>query len=129
MNWAKEGDVLCWDISHIMGLLREHPNSQLIISRATRYHHHIQSVSYPNPYWDSLVDDFICYSINSFQEVMVAEFNVQRITPQEITWFNLNTNARRELWLLTRLLATRYAGTVINFARVGKVIYLYAQTN
>lgn len=112
-----------------MGLLKEHPSSQLVITRAIRYHHHIERITEPNPYWDSLVDDFICYSINSFQEVIVGDFNPQRVTPQEITWFNMNDKARRELWLLLRAFGNNYAGSMVNYARYGGVIYLYAQTN
>lgn len=127
--YVKEGNVHCWDISHIMVLLREHNRSQLIISRAIRFHHHITNLTEPNPYLDSLIDDFICYSINSFQEVMVAEFNPRLITSAEKTWFDLNATARRELWLMLRPIAYHYAGSMINYARVGGMIYLYAQTN
>ncbi|WDS62399.1 hypothetical protein [Pseudomonas phage D6] len=127
--YVKQGDVLCWDISHLMGLLREHPSSQLVISRAIRYHHHNERITEPNPYWDSLVDDWFCYTINSFQEVIIADFNPSRVTPQEITWFNMNDKARRELWLMLRAFGNTYAGTMVNYARQGGVIYLYAQTN
>jgi hypothetical protein len=127
--YGKEGNVHCWDITHIMGLLREHPSSQLVISRAIRYHHCNVSITESNPYWDTLVDDFICHTINSFEEVMVAEFNPMRVSPQEHTWFNLNQNARKELWQMLRPLAYHYAGSMVNYARVGGVIYLYAQTN
>lgn len=127
--YEKQGDVLCWDITHIMGLLREHPITSLVVSRAIRFHHHNTSLAIPNPYWDSIIDDFICHAINSFEEVMVAEYNPQRVTPQEHTWFNMNQAARKELWLMLRPLAYHYAGSMVNYARVGGVIYLYAQTN
>lgn len=125
----KVGDVLVWDIAHVMRLLKEHPTSQLVISRAIRFHHHIERITEPNPYLDSLINDFIAWTINSFQEVMVAEFNPTTVTPQEITWFNLNQAARTELWQLVRPLAYSYSGSMVNLARVGTLIYVYAQTN
>lgn len=129
MSYIREGDVLVWEIGHIMRLLKEHPSSQLVISRAIRFHHHITSVVEPNPYMDSLINDFVAWTINSFQEVMVAELNINSLTPQEITWFNLNQNARAELWMMLRPLAANYAGSMVNLARVGTLIYIYAQTN
>lgn len=128
MTYMKQGDVLVWDISHIIGMLREQPCTQLQISRAIRFHHHIESVTYPNPYMDSLINDWLGHSINSFQEVMVSEYNPNGMTPQEITWFNLNEKARSELWSITRPLAM-YSGSMVNLARVGNLIYIYAQTN
>lgn len=125
----REGDVLVWDISHVMRLLKEHPSSQLVISRAIRFHHHIDTVVEPNPYMDSLINDFVAWTINSFQEVMVAEFNPHILTPQEITWFNLNQNARSELWRMLRPLAYNYSGSMVNLARANHLIYIYAQTN
>jgi len=125
----KVGDVLVWDINHVMVLLKEHPSSQLVISRAIRFHHQLDSTAEPNPYMDSLINDFIGWTINSFQEVMVAEFNPHALTTQEITWFNLNQNARSELWRMLRPLAYNYSGAMVNLARVGTLIYIYAQTN
>lgn len=127
--YIREGHVHCWDISHVIRLLSEHNTSQLVISRAIRYHHHNVNITPPNPYLDSLIDDFICHAINSFQIVAVAEFNPQRVTSQELTWFNMNEYARSQLWQLTRGLAIEYAGSMVNYARIGSMIYLYAQTN
>lgn len=129
--FMKQGDVLCWDISHIMGFLREQPNKQLLISRAQRScnHGYLPMDQTLDLMWQGLVDDWICYSINSFQDVIIAEFDVRRLNTHEVSWCNMHQRARHELWLLTRSMANKYAGTIVNYARVGGVIYLYAQTN
>ena len=129
--WKAEGDILSWEIGYIIRLLKEHPNKQLLIDHAMRScnHGYISMEHTTEIMWDNLIDDFICYSINSFQEVIVAEFDARRLTPNEITWCNLQEKARAELWCITRPLAINYAGSMVNYARTGGLIHIFAQTN
>lgn len=129
--WQAQGDVLCWDIGYVIGMLKEHPNHQLLIDRAMRScNHGYQSMNHTiEIMWDNLVDDFMCYSINSFQDVLVSGFDQRRLTQAEIVWCNLQEKARGELWVLTRPLAANYAGSMITYSRTGGLIHIFAQTN
>lgn len=128
--YVKEGDVLAWNVSHVIMALREHPIGWLLNRRATNLlspQNHNQDVRAIA--WDSIIDDWFCYTINSFQDVIVNGFDVRRMYPNEIEWCNLQQKARSELWSVTRRLGLEYAGAMVNYARAGGVIYLYAQTN
>lgn len=129
--WQAAGDILNWDVGQVIRLLREQPNKQLLIDRAMRScnHGYMSMEQTTEIMWDNLVDDFLCYSINSFQEVIVAGFDVRKLTPNEITWCNLQEKARAELWTITRPLAYHYAGSMINYARTGRLLHVFAQTN
>lgn len=129
--WKAEGDILAWDVGYIIRVLKEHPYEQLLIDRAMRScnHGYISMEHIKEIMWDNLIDDFFCYSINSFQEVIVAEFDSRRLTQGEIRWCNLQETARAELWKATRPLAIHYAGSMVNYARTGGLIHIFAQTN
>lgn len=128
--YVKEGDVLAWNVSHVIMALREHPIGWLLNRRAvnllspTNHNQDVREIA-----WNSIIDDWFCYTINSFQDVIVNGFDVRRMYPNEIEWCNLQQKARSELWSVTRRLGLEYAGTMVNYARAGGVIYLYAQTN
>lgn len=128
--YVKEGDVLAWNVSHVIMALREHPIGWLLNRRAvnllspTNHNQNVREIA-----WNSIIDDWFCYTINSFQDVIVNGFDVRRMYPNEIEWCNLQQKARSELWSVTRRLGLEYAGTMVNYARAGGVIYLYAQTN
>lgn len=128
--WRQEGDVLAWNVSHVIMALREHPIGWLLNKRATNLlspqNHNLDVRAIA---WDSLIDDWFCYTINSFQDVIISGFDVRRMCPKELAWCNLQQKARSELWSVTRRLGLEYAGTMVNYARAGGVIYLYAQTN
>jgi hypothetical protein len=100
-----------FDISRVIELLNEHP--------PIRFHRNGEA-SYNA---QTLIDDFICYSINNFQVVWIANYDARRNTQLELTWFNLNQEARHALWSIINL-PPEAAGTFVQYYRRGDTLWL-----
>lgn len=128
--YLRRGEVMVYDIGHVLALLNEHPWGWLKETRATQR----RAVPYKKMEQDhdltqALVDDFICYTINSFQAVWVSGFNSNSMSTAELAWFNLNERARTELWLMLNNLANKFAGEMVGYARTGNLLILHVPTD
>jgi hypothetical protein len=74
--------------------------------------------------YEMLVNEFLSFAINSFQEIWISGYNKELNTQEEIAWFNLNVDAWSELWEILRPIGPKYAGVIANFYRAGGTIWL-----
>jgi hypothetical protein len=127
--YNRTGEVMVFDIAHVLRYLAEHPCGQLKLNRGLVPRKAIyQRMEMAHSLEEALIDDFLCYAINAFQFIWICGFNPNAMTPDEIRWFQMNENASTALWLTLRPLTKRFSGEMVGYARSGNLLILYLPT-
>lgn len=77
---------------------------------------------------EELIDDFIVYSINSFEFVYISRPSLSKLTEKERRWFVENERAVKFIYETLRF-NTELAGRFIRYQRIGKSIFLITPKN
>jgi hypothetical protein len=103
--------IIGYEIGIVLDALTEHP----LYIPGTLTERHLKR--------QLLIDNFLSYTINSFQMVYVAGYNVQQNTLPELRWFELNTQARSWLYQILAL-PNESAGSFVHLFRQDRRMWL-----